>query len=45
MLNEKADIPVAKQKLVFLGKELSDQVTFSGCGVKPESIVHLFLQE
>ncbi|MFJ2463278.1 ubiquitin-like protein [Pseudomonas sp. NPDC087615] len=45
LIQSDADIPPAKQKLVFEGKQLEDGRTLSDYGISDESTVQLFIAE
>src|SRR5262249_45170691 len=38
-------VPAAQQRLLFAGKELADDKTIDGCGIKKETILHLVLKK
>ena len=43
-IEEKMEIPVNKQRLLIVGKELEDNRTLGDCNITPESTLHLVLK-
>ncbi|XP_055343109.1 uncharacterized protein LOC129591468 [Paramacrobiotus metropolitanus] len=44
-IQEKEGIPVDQQRLLYAGKQLSDNVTLADYGIKAEAIVHLVVRK
>ena len=44
LIQEKEEIPIHQQRIIFAGEQLKDELTLRDCGVQAKDTLHLFLR-